>query len=176
MDLNKLLNEIIPPADYEHRNGFSNKHLVDRLNGDERRQVEDALIEMARHKPGKYIDTLIVETLSYLNSQKALPVLIELQKNCSDDTIRLTLLASIYQLNQDNEMVGFAIESFNRLSNVDNKNPYYQYSLSRAFYALIKFRSPKTRKLIEQYVSHENILISANAKTVLGLPEDNSAF
>ena len=40
MDIHKMINEIIPPADYQHRNGFNNTHLIDNLNDNEKRRVE----------------------------------------------------------------------------------------------------------------------------------------
>jgi hypothetical protein len=45
--IEKLIDEIIPyPADYSHRNGFSNNHIIDNLSADEKIEVENALIEL----------------------------------------------------------------------------------------------------------------------------------
>jgi len=44
MDIEKIVAEIIPPSDYQHRNGFNNVPLIDKLSDDEKRGVQDALI------------------------------------------------------------------------------------------------------------------------------------
>jgi hypothetical protein len=70
-DIERLINEIIPPDDYQYRNGFSNTHIIDKLNNKERTLVEEVLINMLSDKT----DILIVETLAHLQSIKSLPIL-----------------------------------------------------------------------------------------------------
>ena len=54
----KLIEEIIPyPADYSHRNGFSNYHIIDKLNSPEKLEVEKALIAKLSEHP----DDLLIE-------------------------------------------------------------------------------------------------------------------
>ncbi len=36
MDIKKLFDKIIPPSDYEHRNGFNNIPIIDKLNDSEK--------------------------------------------------------------------------------------------------------------------------------------------
>lgn len=45
-NINQLLKEIIPPDDYQHRNGFSNEHIILSLIEKEKMEVEKNLIEM----------------------------------------------------------------------------------------------------------------------------------
>jgi hypothetical protein len=68
MDINKIISEIIPPDDYQHRNGFSNEHLIDKLSEDEKFKVETELINLLKKTP----DMLIVDTLGYMKSERAL--------------------------------------------------------------------------------------------------------
>jgi hypothetical protein len=72
MYIEKLLREIIPPADYQHRNGFNNIPLIDKLTDDEKLQLENALIRELTVDLDREPDDLIIETLAYLKSQKSL--------------------------------------------------------------------------------------------------------
>jgi len=62
MDIEKIVAEIIPPSDYQHRNGFNNVPLIDKLSDDEKRGVQDALIYKLLFESEKEIDTLVIET------------------------------------------------------------------------------------------------------------------
>jgi len=69
----KLIDQIIPyPDDYSHRNGFSNEHIIDKLNADEKLEVEKGLIDKITEHPE---DLLIVETLAYMKSTRSIPAL-----------------------------------------------------------------------------------------------------
>ena len=39
-NIEHLLKELIPPSDYQHRNGFSNEHIILRLTENEKTEVE----------------------------------------------------------------------------------------------------------------------------------------
>lgn len=163
MDINKIISEIIPPDDYQHRNGFSNERLIDKLSDEELFKVETELITMLQKKP----DMLIVETLGYMKSEKSLPALYELLKKSTDGMAKLILVSSIYRINRDKELVEIAISSFKELEKV--KDAYYVYRIIPTFYYLSKFQESKTTKLIEEYSKHSEYLISYNAKQALGL-------
>lgn len=163
MDINKIINEIIPYDDYQHRNGFSNEHLFDKLSDEEKIKVETELIHMLQKKP----DMLMVETLGYMKSEKSLPVLYELLKKSVDGMAKLILASSIYRINKHKELVKIAISSFKELEKVKDVN--YVYRIIPTFYYLSKFQEPKTTKLIEEYSKHSEYLISYNAKQVLGM-------
>ena len=70
-DINRILNDIIPPNDYQNRNGFGNENILASLTDSERLEVEKRLIEMLK----KNDDTLIGETLMILKSKNSLPTL-----------------------------------------------------------------------------------------------------
>jgi hypothetical protein len=163
MDINKIISEIIPPDDYQYRNGFSNEHLIDKLSNDEKSEVETELITMLQQKP----DMLIVETLGYMKSEKSLPVLYELLKKSSEGMAKLILASSTYRINKDKELVEIAIASFKEIEKI--KDAYYVYRIIPTFYYLVKFQESKITKLIEEYSKHPEYLISYNAKQVLGM-------
>jgi hypothetical protein len=162
--------EIIPPSDREHRDGFTNEPLIDILTDSEKRQLEDILIDMLLNKQNKWIDTLIVETLGYLKSEKSIPVLKNLFNSCTYEMCNLIIATSIFEISNDSSMINRAIDSIKKM---DNKNdPYYIYDLSSAFYYLAKFKRPETEMILESYTEHNEMLVSYNAKRHLGiLPE-----
>ncbi len=165
MNIEKLVKEIIPPSDYHHRNGFNNIPLINKLNNNEKEQLEDALIYKLLFKSDQDVDTLVLETLAYLKSQKSLPILNNLLEICSDNMTKLVLSVSIFEINKDASMIDIAI---NIIRELDNKNnSYYIQNLTSAFYYLIKFKSTKINNIIEKYVNHKEYLISYNAKQVL---------
>ncbi|TXK71252.1 HEAT repeat domain-containing protein [Mesonia sp. HuA40] len=69
--IEQLIKELIPPNDYQHRNGFSNEHIVLSLTEKEKLEVESTLIEMLEDKE----DDLIGETLTIMKSTDSLPTL-----------------------------------------------------------------------------------------------------
>ncbi len=165
MNIEKLVKEIIPPSNYKHRNGFNNIPLIDKLNDDEKRQIEEVLIHKLLFESDQEIDTLIVETLTYLKSNKSLPIFKQLLERCSDDMTKLIIAASIFEINQDNDMIDIAIGSFRKLDN--EKKSYYVYTLPSAFNYLIKFKNKKVNNIIKEYTNHKEYLIAYNAKQVL---------
>jgi hypothetical protein len=163
MNMDKLVNEVIPPSDYQHRNGFNNIPIIDGLTPSEKQLLEGALIQKLQSEAG--IDTLIVETLAYLKSAASLPVLKNLLEVCNDPIIKLKIATAVFEINQDEEMIDIAISLARKLDN--KKSAYYVYELSNAFDYLVKFKNDKARQFIKEYTSHTEYLISYNAKKAL---------
>ena len=155
MNIDKIMGDIIPPNDYQHRSGFSNEYLVDKLNTNERSVLEKKLIKLLRKKA----DMLIVETLAYMNSKKSLSVLYELLQN-SDEMNKIIIASSIFEISKDHKMVKVAKTSFKNIT--DNK-----YQLISSFYYLAKFCDSEILQLIRKYTQDSDYLISHNAKQVL---------
>jgi hypothetical protein len=152
--IEQLIKKIIPyPADYSHREGFSNRSIIDNLTSEEKDLVETGLINLLNEHPS---DTLIVETLAYMKSEKALPTLRNLLQRCKHGFDKLSISTSIYDIGKDNEMIDIAIEEFKLLESNDD--------IMAAFYYLAKFHNEKTNDLIGKYLDHKNYLISYNAK------------
>ncbi|MCG9881784.1 MAG: hypothetical protein MH472_14405 [Bacteroidia bacterium] len=167
MKINEIIEEIIPPSDYQHRNGFNNIPLINKLNEEDKKQLEDALINKLSIQLNQEVDTLVVETLAYLKSQKSIKVLIKLLETLNDDLTKLAISASIFEINKDPRMIDVAL---NIIKIIDNKNDsYYVYKLTSAFYYLIKFKSNKTIKVLEEYTNHNEFLVAYNARQVLSL-------
>ncbi len=116
MEIEELIEEIIPPSDYQHRNGFSNEPIIDKLTSKEKALVEDELICLLSKEAGKRIDNLIVETLAYLKSEKSLPFLKKLLEGEVSDMAKLILAISIFEINGEKDMPSVAISSFKKIS------------------------------------------------------------
>ena len=70
-NMERLLKELIPPNNYQCRNGFSNEHIILSLSENEKVEVERNLIELL----GETNDELIGETLAIMNSTDSLPTM-----------------------------------------------------------------------------------------------------
>jgi HEAT repeat protein len=165
MEFEKNIDRIIPPMDYQHRNGFNNIPIIDKLTEDEKKMLEKALIQKLQLEAEKEIDTLIIETLSYLKSVSSLPILKKLLEICNDIVIRLRIATAIFEISQDDEMVDIAVSSVKEMDN--KRDAYYIYKLTSAFYYLAKFKNEKTNQLIKEYTSDPEYLISSNAREAL---------
>jgi hypothetical protein len=167
MTIEELVNKIIPHADYEHRNGFNNIPIIDKLTEAEKQRLEIALFDKLSGQLTKDFDTLIVDTLAYLKSQIAVPILNGLLTNSSDNMDKLIIASSIFEISQENRMVEIGILAFKKMDN--RKDAYYTYNLSKGFYYLIKFKNPEIKRLIEEYTIREEQLPSYNAKRALSM-------
>ena len=161
MNIDKLVADIIPPDDYQHRNGFSNTHIIDKLNNQERALVEEILMNKLLDKA----DMLIVETLAYLKSQKSLPILYTLLDKNLGESATIIIAEAIFSINNDNKMPGIAISAFKELEKI--KDAYFVYRLLPMFYYLRRFRSEATDAIIREYIGHSDYLLSYNAKQAL---------
>ena len=167
--MDRILREIIPPADYQHRNGFNNIPLIDKLTDDEKIQLENALISKLTFESDREPDSLIIETLAYLKSQKFLPILRQLLEKNLYEITELIVATSIYEINRDNDMIDIAINVVKKIE--QKKGSYYVYKLTSAFYYLIKFENAEVNSIIEKYTNHREYLVACNAKRVLGYTE-----
>ncbi|WP_316817029.1 hypothetical protein [Pedobacter nyackensis] len=163
MDIEKLINKIIPATDYQHRNGFSNTHIIDHLNEYEKKLLEDELINKLISQTK---DMLVVETLAYIKSEKSLPSLYDLLSKNTDEMAILIIATSIFEINGDINMIDIAIDSVKKIDNFEDA--YYTYKLITAFYHLIKFQNDRINSVINGYKNHKEYLIAHNAKQVLG--------
>ena len=162
MEFEKKVDRIIPLMDYKYRNGFSNIQLINELTDIEKENLERVLIEKIIFADDN-LDILIVETLGYLKSEKALPILRDKLMESTDNISKLIIASSIYDIDKKSiDMIDVAISSVNE---IDNKNDvYYVYKLASVFDYLAEFRSPKINDVIREYAKHEEYLISYNAK------------
>jgi len=164
-DLNKLIDKIIPyPASRENREGFNNEPYIDKLNDQEKKDVENALIEKLSTNPD---DMLIVETLAYLKSTSALPLLNQLLTNSNDPMKRIIMAVSISEIDKDDRFINSIITDFRKID--DHRDAYNTYKLIPTFYYLRKLKNQELDKIIEEYSDHKDHLVSNNAKRSLNL-------
>lgn len=155
IEITELMSKIIPRDDYQHRNGFSNRHLIDKLSNSERSEVEAELIKILHEKN----DMLVVETLGYMKSKKSLTTLYDLLRDLNDGMAKLITADAIFQINEDYNMIEEAKSAFMKLKD--------RYQIISAFYYLVKFSNSSTIELIKNYTIASDHLISYNAKKAL---------
>ena len=157
-NINQLLKEIIPPDDYQHRNGFSNEHIILSLTEKEKIEVEKNLIEMLE----KNHDELIGETLTIMKSEKSLTNLKKRLDSTKDSASRIIWASFINDINDgDEEMKNIAL---NEIENVTEK-----YTLTLIFHYLSRFQDSRINEKVLAYINHKDYLIAYNARTSLGI-------
>lgn len=157
-DIDKLMEEIIPPNDYQHRNGFSNEQIILSLSECEKREVEQRLILMLENSN----DTLIGETLAILQSLDSLPVLTRKLKSAHSPELKIIWSSYINEIkNGDDEMKNIALKEFDSVSE--------RYSLMHIFHYLSRFNDPRIKEKVKSYINHKDYLIAYNARTSLGI-------
>ena len=165
MNVGDLVKKVIPASDREHRDGFTNTLLIDVLSDKEKEQLEDALINKLIVESDRHIDTLIVDTLVYLKSQKSLPVFRELLNKETYPLSKLIIATSIFELSGDESTIEIAVDLFRKME--DKKDSYYKYKLTQAFYYLAKLNNATVDSLVANYIKHEDYLVAYNAKRAM---------
>jgi hypothetical protein len=169
MNINDLVQKVIPPSTREHREGFSNESILKGLSEDEKYLLEEELIKKleSQVEDKSSIDALIVETLSRVGSSKSMDILFKVLHSGVNNFDKIITAQTIYQLSGDEEMINVAINAFLK---IDNKevDPHYIYTLISAFYRMAKFDTERTTAVVEKYMDHNEYLVSYNAKRALG--------
>jgi hypothetical protein len=157
-NIENLLKELIPPSDYQHRNGFSNEDIVLSLNENEKTEVERKLIEMLE----KNEDDLIGETLAIMKSTDSLPSLKKRLNLSRSPAMKIIWASFINKIKDgDEEMKKIALNEFD---NVTKK-----YSRTLIFYYLAEFCDSRINDKIRNYINHEDYLTATNARKSLGI-------
>lgn len=157
-NIDHLLEELIPPDDYQHRNGFSNERLVLSLSDTEKLKVEKRLIEMLDVKD----DELIGETLTILKSTDSLDSLSKRLNSAKRPTSKIIWASYINEIKGgDEEMKEIALNEFD---NVKEK-----YSRITMFHYLTRFQDSRINENIKGYIDHKDYLTACNARITLGI-------
>jgi hypothetical protein len=166
-DIDKLIDELIPPNNYQRRAHFSNEHIVQDLNDVEKLKVEQRLIEILGYEN----DVLIGETLVLLKSTNSLQALFRILNRTKKPLLRIIWASFINEIrNGDDEMKKVALEALEKIT----RQLFFRNSdLISAFYYLARFDDERIKRKIQGYLNHKNYLVASNAKTSLGL--DNFA-
>jgi hypothetical protein len=157
-NIENLLKELIPPSDYQHRNGFSNEHIVLNLTENEKIEVERNLIQMLEKKE----DDLIGETLTIMKSTDSLPVLrkkLDLSKSPISKIIWASYINEIKGGDEEMKLI-----ALNEMDGVTEK-----YSRISMFHYLSRFIDSRINKKIESFINHKDYLMAYNARTSLGI-------
>jgi len=157
-NINQLLNELIPPSDYQHRNGFSNENIVHSLTDEEKPEVEQNLIQMLDKKD----DELIGETLAIMKSTKSLPILQKRLECARNPTSKIFWASYINEINGGSEEM--KLIALNETDNVTEK-----YSQIGIFHQLAKFNDTRINEKIRNFINHKDYLIAYNARVSLGI-------
>ncbi|TXE15336.1 hypothetical protein ES731_15440 [Psychroflexus gondwanensis] len=157
-NIDHLLKELIPPSDYQHRNGFSNEHVVLSLTENEKTEVERNLIEMLEKKE----DDLIGETLTIMKSTDSLSTMRKRLNLSQSPTMKIIWASYINQIKSgDEEMKEIALNEFDKVSE--------KYSIIGIFHHLAKFCDSRINDKIRNYINDKDYLIAYNARTSLGI-------
>jgi len=159
MDISELYAKIIPPLDYQHRNGVTTHHLIDQLPGEEKKEIEKKLIENVTIIP-RGVDDLIVDNLVHLKSKESVSALRSMLDKVEDHD-KIMIAWAIYAIDQDNSMIQIAINSI--------RNIQSPYTLLHLLSYLGKFKHPDADEELRKYLTHKNDLVSYNARRYLGL-------
>jgi len=157
-NIDQLLDDLIPPSDYQHRNGFSNAHILLSLTENEKKEVERNLIEMLE----KTDDGLIGETLAIMKSTDSLPTLKKRLNSAESPTSKIIWATFINEIKDgDEEMKLIAL---NELDEVTEK-----YSQILIFHYLSRFMDSRINEKIRGFINHKDYLTAYNARTSLGI-------
>ena len=157
-NIEHLLKELIPPSDYQHRNGFSNEHIVLSLSENEKTEVERNLIEMLEKKE----DDLIGETLTIMKSTDSLSTLRKRFDLAQSPTMKIIWASYINEIKSgDEEMKEIALNEFDKVSE--------KYSQIGIFHHLAKFCDSRINDEIRNYINDKDYLTAYNARTSLGI-------
>ena len=153
-----IINEIIPQADYSHRNGFNNQPIIDQLDNSERLLLEDELINMIQNND----DLLIAESLAYIKSIKSLNVLKLKLDSVTKPMERIILASCIFKINpSESTMIDIAYDSFIKITD--------KYVLIGMFYYLAGFNDTRINQRIKSYYKHNDFLLAYNSKRAMGI-------
>jgi len=157
-NIEQLLKDLIPPNNYQHRNGFSNEHIVLSLADNEKAKVEHRLIEML----DKMDDDLIGETLTIMKSTDSLPILRKRLNLSNSPSSKIIWASYINEITGgDEEMKKIALTEFDKISE--------KYSRIRIFHHLAKFCDSQINNKIRNFINHKDYLTAYNARTSLGI-------
>jgi HEAT repeat protein len=155
--LDYIIEKIIPPNEYQFREGFSNIDIIDKLLNSEKEEVEVKLIELLKRQ--KEIDPLIIDTLVYLKSEKSINTLKSKLADNHSLMMNIIIASAIYCIKKDMKMIDVALLNF---ANIED-----DYVRISAFYYMSKFDNYDIKKILSEYAKSDNYLVSYNAKRFL---------
>ncbi|WP_299118265.1 hypothetical protein [uncultured Tenacibaculum sp.] len=157
-NIEQLIKELIPPNNYQYRNGFSNEHIILSLSEKEKAEVEETLIEMLEDKE----DDLVGETLTLMKSTDSLPTIQKRLNLTNSPTMKIIWASYINEIkNGDEKMKEIALTEMDKVSE--------KYSRIGIFHLLVKFSDNRINNKIRNFINHKDYLTAYNARTSLGI-------
>ncbi|OEK03641.1 hypothetical protein BFP97_19895 [Roseivirga sp. 4D4] len=153
-----IYSKIIPPRKHSYRDGFSNLSAIDSLTGSQLKALEKRLlIDIVIGDNGK-VDSLVVDTLVYVNSTEAV---LSFEKLIKDNKIgiysKLILITAIYRLSGDESHLNMAISIFHELRSES------QVIGGMYYLSFFKSRSRRVRNILRKLVFNQNYFVRYNA-------------
>ena len=155
-NIKKLIEEIIPPNNYQNREHFSNEKIIDNLSDGERIKVEDQLLKLLKGTK----DRLIGETLIYMDSERATPIFKENFTNTKEFNSKLFWATAIHKMEKDSGMAELVLRE---VQNLEDKS-----SLHFFFYDLAGFKDERLNEIIRSYQDDDEYLVAYHALNSLG--------
>jgi hypothetical protein len=159
MNIENLYKKIIP-KNYQNNSYFNNENedLLNKLSDFEKKEIEKLLIENLKISD----DTLIVETLAYLKSYSAIPLIHEKLILSKAPTDKIIFAISLYNLNYEKDnMIEIVYNSFLEVKN--------KYTLTYLFYYLVKLNDIRINDYIKSFANCKDNDLSYNSITALSL-------
>jgi len=158
METSKLICELIPPNDYNHRNGFTNEHLISKIPTEQLAEVESKLLEMLESSN----DSLIGETLAAMNSTKSVELLKRKIDLSNTPFNKITWASFIVMINgHDEHLNNLALKEFEKI------DPSLE--TLELFYILRRFNDERITERIRSFVNDDDYLVAYNSRRVLGI-------
>ena len=114
---------------------------------------------------------LVVETLGYIRSKKAVSTLTIMLNKTSEPVDRLILASSIFKIESNKNIAEIAFEASCSVDANYSSVVHYEYTLMSMFYYMAGFQDSRIDNIIRKYIKHKDFLLSYNAKRALGLIE-----
>lgn len=155
--MKQQLEQIIPPPTREAREGFSNQSIIDSLSLQEKSVLEAQLLNLLKNS--LEVDTLVVDTLVYMGSSGAVPLIEKKLKTESNSFIFFSLGLSLYKLSGNEVVVG---EMVRRLKTLTSK-----FEIISGLNCLAATRSKKAILAIQEFSNHPSSTVAVVAKNHL---------
>lgn len=160
-----IYSKIIPPRKHSNREGISNLSTIDSLTSSQLKDLEKRLLSDIMIGDSGAVDSLVVDTLVYLNSKETALSFEKLLENDQIGTYsKLILITAIYRLTGDEGRLNMVITIFHELKSES------QVIGGMYYLSFFKSRSRRVRNILRKLVFNQNYLVRYNAWKFLKRP------
>lgn len=140
---------------WPQRNNGVPLNLLDNLSPEELKIAEAELLKVVSLR-----DDFPIVGLGHIKSKAALPILYDLLDKSSQAT-KVKIANSIFQICQDDKMIDVVLMTMADITD--------HFEIIDALYYLLGFNDDRITKLLSSYQTHNNYLVTANAKRYMAL-------